>query len=262
MGEAMIAALVRRGSPPGDIVACDVVAERRQHLASAYGVATEKTVAKAAAGAPIVVLAVKPQDFAKAVGPLRSKLAPEQTVVSIMAGVSMADLAAVLNHDRLVRAMPNTPAQIGAGFVAWTAAAAVDEAARAAIGELLGTLGVAVEVAGDVQIDMATAVSGSGPGYVYLLIEAMIDGAVAIGLGRDLATAMVTQTVLGSTEYLRVSGEHPAVLRARVTSPGGTTAAGLAAMEEFGVRAGLAAAIRAAYERAHDMGASPPSKRS
>lgn len=255
MGEAIVAALARRGAAAASaIVVCDVVAARRDHLRSAYGVSTADAPGPATDGASLVVLAVKPQDLAKVGSSIAGRLDASQTVLSIMAGVRMAEIERIVGHDRIVRAMPNTPAQIGAGFVAWTAAEPVSAEAKNAIADILGTLGEAVEVPGEDDIDMATAVSGSGPGYVYLLIEAMIEGAVAIGLRRDLATSMVTRTVLGSVEYLLATGDHPALLRDRVTSPGGTTAAGIAAMEEYGVRAGVAAAIRAAYERALELG--------
>ncbi len=254
MGEAIIAALLRSGgAKPGDIVACDVSEARRAHLASTHGIAVEADPQSAAA-ADTVVLAVKPQDFEAACAPLAPVLRPEQTVVSIMAGVTVRKLRRALKHAAIVRAMPNTPGQIGAGFVAWTGTPEVSESGRRAVAELLATLGVAVEVPDEKYVDMATAVSGSGPGFVYLVIEALIDGAVEIGVGRDLATQMVTETVLGSAKYMQVTGEHPAALRNRVTSPGGTTAAGLSEMEAHGVRAGLAAAVAAAYERALELG--------
>lgn len=254
MGEAMIAALLRSGAPRANIVACDLSPARREHLAATYGIATTADVAEAARGADLVVLAVKPQDFATVGKTLGEVLAPAQTVVSIMAGVGLGQMRRVLGHPALVRAMPNTPAQIGAGFVVWTATPEVTERARGYADELLVTLGSAVETPEEKYVEMATAVSGSGPGFVYLMIEAMIDGAVQIGLSRDLATRMVCETVLGSAKFMQATGEHPAVLRNRVTSPGGTTAAGLAEMEAMGVRASLAAAIVAAYERTRELG--------
>lgn len=254
MGEAIIAALLRDGAKPGDIVACDVSAARREHLAATHGIAVEADATAAVRDAATVVLAVKPQDFATACAPIAAALRPEQTVVSIMAGVRTAELRRVLKHAALVRAMPNTPGQIGAGFTAWTATPEVSEGARTAVATLLATLGVAVEVPDEKHIDLATAVSASGPGFVYLVIEALIDGAVEAGLGRDLATRMVVETVLGSAKFMQATGEHPATLRNRVTSPGGTTAAGLAEMEAHGVRAGIAAAIAAAHERARELG--------
>ena len=251
----MIASLLRSGTAPTDITACEKMAARREQIAATHGVAISDDARSAATAAALVVLAVKPQDFAAAAKPLAGSLTADQTIVSIMAGVSLRELDRLMGHDRLVRAMPNTPAQIGAGFVAWTATAKVNAKARIAVGALLGALGSAVEVADEKQVDMATAVSGSGPGFVYLIIEAFIDAGVRIGMSRELATRMVVETVLGSARLMQATGEHPAVLRNRVTSPGGTTAAGLEEMEAHGVRAALEAAVVQAYQRARDLGA-------
>jgi pyrroline-5-carboxylate reductase len=255
MGEAVIAALLQRGlAQPADITACDVSAQRREHLSQAYGVATADRAASAAAGADVIVLAVKPQDFPAVARDLRGKLATGQTVVSIMAGVSLAALREGLGHQAIVRAMPNTPAQIGEGMTVWTATEAVSASARNDIHRILGALGQELCVADEKYLDMATAVSGSGPAFVFLMMEAMIDAAVHIGLRREMATAMVIQTVLGSARYAQATGRHPADLRNQVTSPGGTTAEGLLALEEAGVRAAFAQAIIAAYERARQLG--------
>ena len=150
--------------------------------------------------------------------------------------------------------MPNTPAQIGEGMTVWTATEAVSASARDDIHRILGALGQELCVADEKYVDMATAVSGSGPAFVFLMMEAMIDAAVHIGLRRETATAMVIQTVLGSARYAQATGRHPADLRNQVTSPGGTTAEGLLALEEAGVRAAFAQAIIAAYERAKQLG--------
>lgn len=255
MGEAIIAALLQRGlAQPTDITACDVVAQRREHLSQTYGVATAERAAEAIAGSDLIVLAVKPQEFPAVARDLRGRLTAGQTVVSIMAGVSLAALRDGLGHEAIVRAMPNTPAQVGEGMTVWTATEAVSAAAREGAHRVLGALGQELYVAEEKYVDMATAVSGSGPAFVFLTMEAMIDAAVHIGLRRELATAMVLQTVLGSARYAQASGRHPADLRNQVTSPGGTTAEGLLALEEAGVRAAFAQAIIAAYERARQLG--------
>jgi pyrroline-5-carboxylate reductase len=255
MGEAVIAALLQRGlAQPADITACDISAQRREHLSQAYGIATADHAASAAAGSDVIVLAVKPQDFPAVARDLRGKLGTEQTVVSIMAGVSLAALRDGLGHQAIVRAMPNTPAQIGEGMTVWTATEAVSAPNRDDIHRILGALGQELYVADEKYVDMATAVSGSGPAFVFLMMEAMIDAAVHIGLRREMATAMVIQTVLGSARYAQTTGRHPADLRNQVTSPGGTTAEGLLALEEAGVRAAFAQAIIAAYERARQLG--------
>jgi len=255
MGEAVIAALLQRGlAQPTDITACDISAQRREHLSQAYSVATADHAASAAAGADVIVLAVKPQDFPAVARDLRGRLGTGQTAVSIMAGVSLAALRDGLGHQAVVRAMPNTPAQIGEGMTVWTATEAVSASARDDIHRILGALGQELYVADEKYVDMATAVSGSGPAFVFLMMEAMIDAAVHIGLRREMATAMVIQTVLGSARYAQATGRHPADLRNQVTSPGGTTAEGLLALEEAGVRAAFAQAIIAAYERARQLG--------
>ena len=255
MGEAIITAVLRGGlARPADVTACDIVAQRREHLAQAHGIATAERAADAVAGSDLIVLAVKPQEFAAAARDLRGKLAANQTAVSIMAGVSLAALRDGLGHAAIVRAMPNTPAQIGEGMTVWTATDAVSASAREDVHLVLGALGQDLYVAEEKYVDMATAVSGSGPAFVFLTMEAMIDAAVHIGLRREMATEMVLQTVLGSARYAQATGRHPADLRNQVTSPGGTTAEGLLALEEAGVRAAFAQAIIAAYERARQLG--------
>jgi len=197
---------------------------------------------------------VKPQDFPTAARDLRGVLAAGQTVVSIMAGVSLAALHDGLGHQAIIRAMPNTPAQIGEGMTVWTATEAVSASARENAHGILGAMGQELYVTEEKYVDMATAVSGSGPAFVFLVMEAMIDAAVHIGLRREMATEIVLQTVMGSARYAQASGRHPADLRNQVTSPGGTTAEGLLALEEAGVRAAFAQAIIAAYERARELG--------
>lgn len=255
MGEAMIAAVLeRRLTQPSDITACDVVAQRREDLSRAYGIATAERAAEAIAGSDLIILAVKPQDFPAVASELRGLLAAGQTVVSIMAGVSLTTLHDRLAHEAIVRAIPNTPAQVGEGMTVWTATETVGTSARENAHAILGAMGQELYVTDEKYVDMATAVSGSGPAFVFLVMEALIDAAVHIGLRREMATSMVLQTVLGSARYAQASGRHPADLRNQVTSPGGTTAEGLLALEEAGVRAAFAQAIIAAYERARELG--------
>jgi pyrroline-5-carboxylate reductase len=255
MGEAIIAAVLERHlTQPSDITACDVVAQRREHLSRAYGIATAEHIADAITESDLIILAVKPQDFSAVARDLRGLLAAGQTIVSIMAGVSLAALRDSLGHEVIVRAMPNTPAQVGEGMTVWTATEAVSASARENAHGILGAMGQELYVTEEKYVDMATAVSGSGPAFVFLVMEAMIDAAVHIGLRREMATEMVLQTVLGSARYAQASGRHPADLRNQVTSPGGTTAEGLLALEEAGVRAAFAQAIIAAYERARQLG--------
>jgi pyrroline-5-carboxylate reductase len=255
MGEAIIAGILKKGlAPPEDIVACDIAADRREYLTNRYAIEVSDDPGKAPSGSDIVLLAVKPQEFGAAERSLAGGLNGRQTVMSIMAGVAIETIRSSLKHDAVVRAIPNTPAQIGEGMTVWTATDAVVDAARDDVRNVLSVLGAEMYVADERYIDMATAVSSSGPAYVFLVIEAMIDAAVHIGLRRDMAVAMVLQTVLGSAEYALATGKHPAELRNQVTSPGGTTTEGLRELEEAGVRGAFLSAIEAAYEKARELG--------
>jgi pyrroline-5-carboxylate reductase len=255
MGEAIMAGvLANKLASPSEISVCEIVAERRNYLADTHGVAVSADPAAAVSGAETIVLAVKPQEFASAGGALAGNLNGAHTVMSIMAGVTIQTIASTLNHEAVIRAIPNTPAQIGAGMTVWTATGAVSDSSREAVAEVLGVLGQEIYVTDEKYIDMATAVSSSGPAYVFLVIEAMIDAAVHIGLRRDMAVAMVLQTVLGSARYAQETGKHPADLRNQVTSPGGTTTEGLFVLEEAGLRAAFMDAIQATYEKAKQLG--------
>ncbi len=255
MGEAMIAGAIRNDlSGAGSIAVCDIAAARRQHLASRYQVSALDDAAAAIDRADIVVLAVKPQEFAAAASQIKGRLADTQTVMSIMAGVRIETIRDLLAHDQVIRAIPNTPATISEGMTVWTATPAVTPAAHDDVRMLLGVLGKEIYVESEKYVDMATAVSSSGPAYVFLVMEAMIDAAVHIGLRRDMATPMVIQTLLGSARYAQESGRHPSELRNQVTSPGGTTTEGLLELEEAGLRAAFARAIEAAYLKARELG--------
>ncbi len=255
MGEAIIAGATSKGiTAPVAIAVSEPIADRRDFLSKTYGVQVFESGGEAVADADLVVLAVKPQEFAKAGKELAGRLHGDQTVLSIMAGVTMDTICSTVQHAAIVRAIPNTPAQIGEGITVWTASKEVSGPARMSIRELLGVLGPEIYVADEKYVDMATAVSSSGPAYVFLVIEAIIDAAVHIGLRRDMAVPMVLQTVLGSARYAQATGLHPAELRNQVTSPGGTTTEGLLALEQAGLRAAFIEAIEAAYHKARDLG--------
>jgi len=185
---------------------------------------------------------------------LRGALDERQIVVSIVAGASISQLASALDHGAVVRVMPNAPAQIGEGVSVWTASPKVPEEARATIRSLLQGLGVEIEVADERYLDMATALSASGPAYVFLFLEAFIDAGVSVGFDRPTASALAMETIRGSILFAKESGAHPAELRAMVTSPGGTTAAALLELEGGRFRAVIADAVWAAYERARSLG--------
>jgi pyrroline-5-carboxylate reductase len=250
MGEAILAAAIDRGVfDAAQVTVCEVVERRRAQLQSEYGVAVTDSTA-CMGEADLAILSVKPQDMHSVHGALR----PDALLLSIMAGIRISTIDAEFRHNRIVRVMPNTPAAAKAGMSVWTATPAVDDQQRELVRGLLGAIGREIYVDDEKKLDMATAVSGSGPGYVFLFIEAMIEGAVSIGLTRAQADEMVLQTVLGSAIYAQESGRSPAELRALVTSPAGTTAAGLLELERAAVRAAIIDCIQAAHERAIELG--------
>ena len=254
MGEAILAgALQKKLTSPSDIAVSEIVPARREHLTSTYGVSAEES-ADEALKADIVVLAVKPQEFGKAAGSLEGRMGSHQTVMSIMAGVRIETIKKAMGHDAVARAIPNTAAQVGESMTVWTASPEVSDEAREAVSSLLAVLGQELYVSDEKYVDMATAVAGSGPAYVFLVMEAMIDAAVHIGLRRDQAETMVKQTLYGSSLYARETGRHPAVLRNEVTSPGGTTAEALRVLEEAAVRAAFTDAIEAAFDKSKALG--------
>lgn len=252
MGEAIVSGLLAAGWAASDVVVCDTRPDRLAELTKRHGVAAASPAE--AASADIVLVAVKPADVTGVLAELREHVAPHTLVLSIAAGVTLATLRAGLpDGTPVVRAMPNTPARVGQGITAISPGQYATADHLAAVTEVLGAVGRVVNVAEKDQ-DAVTAVSGSGPAYLFLLAEAMIEGGVHCGLSRDIATELAVQTLLGSAALLRESGEHPAVLRESVTSPGGTTAAALRRLEDHGVRAAFLAAVEAARNRSVELG--------
>lgn len=255
MGGAMISALVRQGEvSPSDICACDIDTPRLAVIGETYGVECTAEGRSAIGNSDIVVLSIKPQVLPRVMNDFKGQLAKEQLVLSIVAGGRIQSIRDGLKHDVIVRAMPNTPAQVGEGMTVWTATDSVTAAQRDAVRNILAATGKELFVSDEKYIDMATAISGSGPAYVFLVMEALIDAGVHIGLPRATAQELVMQTVLGSARLAHESGRHLAELKNAVTSPGGTTAEGLLRLEEGGLRAILAQAVIAAYEKAQDLG--------
>ncbi len=255
MAEAFIRGILARGlTSAARITAAEPLPARRGYLATDLGIQVTDDNAAAVRTADIVVLAVKPQAATAALTPLRGALPGDALIISIMAGVRIAAIEALLGSPAIVRVMPNTPAQIGEGLSAWTRTSAVSYAQAEQARTILTALGEEIEVAGEDYVDMATALSGSGPAYVFLFIEALTDAGVQIGLARPVAEKMAIQTVRGSALYAQQSGLHPAILRNMVTSPGGTTAEGLFALERGGLRAALAEAVLASYRKAKKLG--------
>jgi pyrroline-5-carboxylate reductase len=256
MGEAIIKSLIASNTAtPDQITVAEPVQQRCDELRAKYGVRTTSNNAEAVKAATLVVVAVKPQFAAEAMRPMQAALSPSALVISIMAGTTIASIRESLSANQpVVRVMPNTPAQIGLGMSAWTATDNVSASQITQTQTILRAMGEEVQVPSEHYIDMVTGVSGSGPGYVFLIIEAMIDAAVHLGFMRSVAEKLVLQTLKGSVEYAIQSKTHPAVLRNQVTSAGGTTAAGLAELERGGLRTVIDDAFVAAYERAVELG--------
>lgn len=253
MGEAMIKCLlVKAVVIPRDIVVSDVSQPRRELLSREYGVSTVADNRKATEGCDILILAIKPPHLVQVMDEVKNP-PPEQMVLSIVAGAALSSLCRGLNHSSVVRAMPNMPAQIGEGMTIWTATAEVNEKQKETAQSILGALGEELYVSDEKYLDMATALSGSGPAYVFLFIEGLIDAGVHIGLPRSIAEELVIQTVLGSTQTVKKTTKHPAELRNMVTSPGGTTTDALLKLEKGGFRSLLLEAVAAAYEKARHL---------
>lgn len=254
MGEAIVSGLLASGWAPTDIVVSDARAERRAELAERHGVAGADEAGDAVGDARTVLLAVKPADVAGVLEEIGGRLDRDTLLLSVCAGVTLATLqAGVPDGTPVVRAMPNTPARVGQAITAISPGAHATDDHLAEVTEILGAVGRVVTVAEKYQ-DSVTALSGSGPAYVFLVAEAMIEGGVHVGLPRDVATELAVQTLFGSATLLRESGDHPAILRENVTSPGGTTAAALRRLEDHGVRAAFLAAVEAARDRSLELG--------
>ena len=255
MAEAMIGGILRQGiAQPQDVCVGEPVEARRQQLTERHGVAITADNREAAQAGDLVVLSIKPQNLPEVLAELRGSLRREQVVLSIIAGARRDAMALGLSHEGVVRVMPNTPAQIGAGMSLWLAAPAVSQPFRDATRSILRTLGEEMEVTDEKYLDMATALSASGPAYVFLFLESLIDAGVYMGMSRDMARTLALQTVLGSARLAQESGKHPAELRDMVTSPGGTTAEALKVLEEGRFRATVIDAVAAAYEKSKRLG--------
>ena len=255
MAEAIIQALLRAGEvTPEQIVASGPRIERGEELQARYGARVTTSNVTAASEADIVVLSVKPQVLLPVLAELRGHVQPAALVFSIVAGMPIATICAGLDHTAVVRTMPNTPAQIGEGMTVWTAAPAVTEPQRAQAQTILQTMGLEMYVTHEDALNMATAVSGTGPTYVFLLMEALVDAAVHLGFSRRQARLLVVQTVLGSVKFAQRSDLHLAQLRNMVTSPGGTSAEAIYQLEKGGMRTILSKAIWAAYKKSRLLG--------
>jgi pyrroline-5-carboxylate reductase len=263
MAEAIIAGLLRKKLVgPEQIAGSHPRQARREEMHVKYGVemfennrdAVTAVSPESPDASSIVVLAVKPQRLQRVLQELKGSLVKEQLVVSVVAGAKIETIAEELVHASIVRTMPNTPAQIGEGVTAWTVSAGVSEEQERQVCAMLEALGKAVRVENERQVDMATALSATGPTYIFLVMEALIDAGVHMGFSRHVAQELVHQTLLGSVLFARESHKHPAELRNMVTSPGGTSAEAIYQMEKGGLRTVLSKAVWSAYQRAESLG--------
>ncbi|WP_082605721.1 pyrroline-5-carboxylate reductase [Nocardioides sp. Root190] len=253
MGETLLAGLIRAGRSAESIVVVEKRAERAAELSERYAVEVVADVA-AAAAADTVLLVVKPQDMADVLGEIGPSLRPGQLLVSLAAGITTAFVEDhVPEGVAVVRVMPNTPALVDEGMAAISPGTHCDDTHLAEAESLMASVGKVVQIPEKLQ-DAVTAISGSGPAYVFFVVEAMIEAGVHLGLPRTTAHELAVQTLVGSAAMLRETGEHPAVLREQVTSPGGTTAAALRELEVHGVRAAFLAALEAARDRSRELG--------
>jgi pyrroline-5-carboxylate reductase len=278
MAESMIAGLLKRQLvTPAQISGSHPRPARRAELEAKYGIHivennreallervevvsdddnAQTTHDDGAAGVSgsIIILAVKPQKLNGVLHELKDALHADDLVLSIVAGARIETIAGELLHPSVVRAMPNTPAQVGEGMTVWTATAQVDETKRRQVSAMLGALGREMRVEEERQIDMATALSATGPTYVFLVMESLVDAGVHMGFSREVARELVLQTMLGSVRFAMESHKHPAELRNMVTSPGGTSAEAIYQMEKGGLRTVLSKAVYAAFQRAVALG--------
>ncbi len=254
MAEAMLSGLLNQALlQPDQVVASDPLARRRAELHQRYGVEGTADNVEAIEGADVVVLAVKPQVLGQVLADLSGRLQPGQLVISIVAGATLDAIAWGLGHREVVRVMPNTPARIGEGMSVWTATPEVCESDLERTRCILQALGKEIYVTHEDELDMATALSGTGPAYVFLFMEALVDAGVHLGFSRRVAQELVLQTVRGSVDFASQSRGHLADLRNQVTSPGGTSAEALYQMEKGALRTIVSKAVHAAYQRSRAL---------
>ena len=255
MGSAIITGIVNNNVLKAEeIFISDPDTGKCEQLKARLGVNIAASNAEAVSGADAVLMAVKPQFLEGALQAVKGGISPDALLMTIVAGVPVSRYLDELNIDRVVRIMPNTPAQIGEGVCGWFATGSVTPEQKTFAQNVLSALGTQFEVTRETDLDLVTAVSGSGPAYVYLFIESMIDASVQLGLPRPLSEKIVLQTVLGSAAYMKKAGKHPVILKNEVTSPGGTTAAALAAMEKDGLRTAVTEGMIACLQKTKELG--------
>lgn len=263
MAEAMISGLIRQGlSRPENLATADTRLERVDELHEKYGTRPFTDNREAAHESDVVVLSVKPQRLTEVLKGLKGAVPAHALVLSIVAGAKISKISHGLGHKAVVRSMPNTPAQIGKGITVWMPSPAVDDAQKEIASNILGALGAHVAVDDEHYLDMATALSGTGPAYVFLFMEALIDAGVHMGFSRRVSEQLVVETIKGSVGYFEAMNQksdvHVAALRNQVTSPGGTTAQAMYYLEKAGLRTAISRAVWAAYERSVELGKEQP----
>jgi pyrroline-5-carboxylate reductase len=255
MGEALAVRLVAEGRTTHDLITMSGPNEERlAYLANKHGFRVVSENCEAIKDVDIVVFSVKPQSLPAVLSELSDCLDADTLVISVIAGATVQTIQEGLNHDRVIRSMPNTPAQVGEGITVWTATEAVTTEQREQARQTFSAFGDEIYVENEDYLDMATAISGTGPSYVFLFMEAMVDAGVHLGFPRRISEQLVIQTVKGSVAYYEHSPSHLARLRNQVTSPGGTSAAALYYLDKAGFRTALSRAIWAAYERSVQLG--------
>lgn len=254
MAEAMIVGLLNKKlAAPKNILAAGPRPERGEELQRKYGIRTTTDNAAAARAADVIVLSVKPQRLSEVMRGIKG-IPPDGLVLSIVAGAPIEKIRSGLKHKPIVRSMPNTPGQIGQGITVWTASKEVTDEQRGLARTILSALGDEIFVEDENYLDMATALSGSGPAYVFLFMEALIDAGVHMGFPRRIAEQLVLQTIKGAAAFYEQAKLHPAALRNQVTSPGGTSAEALYYLEKAGLRTAISRAVWAAYQRSLELG--------
>ncbi|HET7387780.1 MAG TPA: pyrroline-5-carboxylate reductase [Nocardioidaceae bacterium] len=252
MGETLLSGLIRAGRSVDELLVGERRRERADELQERYGVAVVSNL-EAAEKADTLALVVKPQDMGELLDEIAPRVRPGQLVVSLAAGITTGFIESRLRDGvAVVRVMPNTPALVDEGMAAISRGSHCDESHLAEAEALMASTGRVLRVP-EKQQDAVTAISGSGPGYIFFVVESMIEAGVHLGLPRSTATELVVQTVVGSAKLLRETGEHPTVLRERVTSPGGTTAAAVRQLEDHKVRAAFLTAMEAARDRSRAL---------
>lgn len=255
MAEAIISRLIKHDVVcESNIIAAGPRLERLQELEARYQIQTNLDNAAAVQDADVIILCIKPQKLTEVMADLRNQIPENGLVISIVAGATMEALTKGLNHPVVMRTMPNTPAQVGEGMTVWTQSQQTSPEQHKIAQEILRALGQEIYVEEETYIDMATAVSGTGPAYIFLFLEAMIDAGVHLGLPRRIAEKMVVQTIKGSIAYYNENTKHPARLRNQVTSPGGTSATAIYYLEKMGFRTAISRAIWAAFTRSQELG--------